>query len=415
MSVLLETSLGDVVIDTFFEIVPQPCINFIKLCKIKYYNDCEFFRVQSGFVAQTGDPLNSGEGGSSIYSQCVPSGSRYIPKVSTVRLTHLKKGTVSFTAAAPAPNLENVPSPSDNQNAHGSQFFISLADNLEYLDEQHTIFGYVAEGMDVIDKLATIPVDDNFRPLRLIRIRHTIILDDPFDDPLGLPQNVQSPEPSQIVPSNRLPSDDDGDDGTIPTDADETAAQARLEQLKAEQDEREARSRAEVLEIIGDIGDADLKPPENVLFVCKLNSVTEGEDLEIIFSRFGKCSAEVIRDHETGESLCYAFVEFESKSQCEKAYFHMDSALIDDRRVRVDFSQSVSKLWNASRRRRTRNHKSTAQRVSSTAVPKDNSKSQTAFLPQGNVIKKRSVKDDLETHAGGRTKMKKSRFDERKK
>lgn len=38
---------------------------------------------------------------------------------------------------------------------------------------------------------------------------------------------------------------------------------------------------------MGDLPDADIKPPENVLFVCKLNPVTTDEDLEIIFSRFG--------------------------------------------------------------------------------------------------------------------------------
>lgn len=48
---------------------------------------------------------------------------------------------------------------------------------------------------------------------------------------------------------------------------------------------KEAKSHAEVLEMIGDLPDADIKPPENVLFVCKLNPVTNDEDLEIIFSR----------------------------------------------------------------------------------------------------------------------------------
>lgn len=38
---------------------------------------------------------------------------------------------------------------------------------------------------------------------------------------------------------------------------------------------------------MGDLPDADVRPPENVLFVCKLNPVTTDEDLEIIFSRFG--------------------------------------------------------------------------------------------------------------------------------
>ena len=55
-------------------------------------------------------------------------------------------------------------------------------------------------------------------------------------------------------------------------------------------------------------------------------------------------SCEVIRDHKTGDSLQYAFVEFEDKDACEKAYFKMDNVLIDDRRIHVDFSQSVSKF-----------------------------------------------------------------------
>jgi len=108
--------------------------------------------------------------------------------------------------------------------------------------------------------------------------------------------------------------------------------------------ESEARSRSEVLEMIGDIPYADIKPPENVLFVCKLNPVTADEDLEIIFSRFGRIkSCEVIRDQKTKESLQYAFIEFEDRKACEDAYFKMDNVLIDDRRIHVDFSQSVSK------------------------------------------------------------------------
>ena len=55
-------------------------------------------------------------------------------------------------------------------------------------------------------------------------------------------------------------------------------------------------------------------------------------------------SCEVIRDRKTGDSLQYAFVEFEDKDACEKAYFKMDNVLIDDRRIHVDFSQSVAKF-----------------------------------------------------------------------
>lgn len=60
------------------------------------------------------------------------------------------------------------------------------------------------------------------------------------------------------------------------------------EQVEELRQEREAKARATILEIVGDLPDAEMAPPENVLFVCKLNPVTTDDDLEIIFSRFGK-------------------------------------------------------------------------------------------------------------------------------
>ena len=67
------------------------------------------------------------------------------------------------------------------------------------------------------------------------------------------------------------------------------------------------------------------------------------EDLELFFGRFGKIlSCEIIRDKKTGDSLQYAFIEFENQKDCEQAYFKMDNVLIDDHRIHVDFSQSVS-------------------------------------------------------------------------
>lgn len=60
------------------------------------------------------------------------------------------------------------------------------------------------------------------------------------------------------------------------------------EEILEMQKDKEAKTRATILEIVGDIPDAEIAPPENVLFVCKLNPVTNDDDLEIIFSRFGK-------------------------------------------------------------------------------------------------------------------------------
>lgn len=82
-------------------------------------------------------------------------------------------------------------------------------------------------------------------------------------------------------------------------------AQTKSEsELKAEKAEAEAKGRSMVLEMLDDLPEADIEPPKNVLFVCKLNAVTQSDDLEVIFSRFGKVvSCEVIRDWKTGDSL----------------------------------------------------------------------------------------------------------------
>jgi len=158
-----------------------------------------------------------------------------------------------------------------------------------------------------------------------------------LDDPKGLQFPDKSPEPSkeQLEGCFRIGADED-----INPDAD-----IAPEELREREEKKEASHQAQVLELIGDIPDKDVKPPDSVLFVCKLNSITTDEDLEIIFSRFGKIlSCEIIRDFKTGDSLQYAFIEFEAAEMCEKAYHKMDNVLIDDRRIHVDFSQSVSKL-----------------------------------------------------------------------
>jgi peptidyl-prolyl cis-trans isomerase-like 4 len=218
----------------------------------------------------------------------------------------------------------------------GSQFIITLGENIEQLDGKAAIFGEVAEGFDALEKINAAFVDQAGRPLQDIRILHTIVLDDPFDDVPGVEEPPSSPLPSaeqratvRIAYDEVLEQQDD---------------QEQMEKLRRE---REARAQALTLELIGDLPFADVTPPEQILFVCKLNPVTRDEDLELIFSRFGKIlSCEVIRDKKTGDSLQYAFIEFAKKEDCERAYFKMQGVLIDDHRIHVDFSQSVSKLSN---------------------------------------------------------------------
>lgn len=67
MAVAIETSKGDFVVDLFADKCPKTCFNFLKLCKVKYYNNSVFYNVQKNYIAQVGDPTNKGTGGSSIW------------------------------------------------------------------------------------------------------------------------------------------------------------------------------------------------------------------------------------------------------------------------------------------------------------------------------------------------------------
>ncbi|KAK1170823.1 peptidyl-prolyl cis-trans isomerase-like 4 [Acipenser oxyrinchus oxyrinchus] len=322
MAVLLETTLGDIVFDLYTEERPRASLNFLKLCKIKFYNYCLIHNVQRDFIIQTGDPTGTGRGGESVFSKLYGDQARFFEAEKVPRIKHKKKGTVSMV--------------NNGNDQHGSQFLITTGETVDYLDGVHTVFGEVTEGMDVLMKINEAFVDKDFLPFQDIRINHTVILDDPFDDPHGLPIPDRSPEPTkEQLDSGRIGADEDIDD----------AKGKSLEEVDEVIKEKEAKTQAILLEMVGDLPDADIKPPENVLFVCKLNPVTTDEDLEIIFSRFGLIkSCEIIRDSKTKESLCYAFIEFEKEEDCEKAYFKMDNVLIDDRRIHVDFSQSVAKI-----------------------------------------------------------------------
>lgn len=142
---------------------------------------------------------------------------------------------------------------------------------------------------------------------------------------------------------NNIGKSDDNEEKDNKENKDENYEMKITEELK----DKDAKASALTLEILGDIPDADMKPPENILFVCKLNPVTEEEDLKIIFSRFGNIkSCKIIKDKVTNNSLQYGFIEFEKKEDCLNAYFEMDNVVIDDRRIHVDFCQSLSKYKN---------------------------------------------------------------------
>jgi peptidyl-prolyl cis-trans isomerase-like 4 len=131
-------------------------------------------------------------------------------------------------------------------------------------------------------------------------------LDDPFSDPPGM---IKPPSSPTRPPDNSTRIAEDEDPlATLPEEEEE-----RIRREKA------AAASALTLEMVGDLPFANVRPPENVLFVCKLNPVTRDEDLELIFSRFGLImSCQVIRDKRTGDSLQYAFIEYDKREDAEQ-------------------------------------------------------------------------------------------------
>lgn len=178
MSVLLETSLGDLVLDLDVDRAPKVCLNFLKLCKTYKYNYCAFFSVQRNFLAQTGDPTSTGTSGSSIWSQLPRRSKDYTPQPFfkpevKAESKHTQRGTVSM---ALSPALDDL--------VAGSQFFVTLADNLDYLDGKHAPFATVVEGQEegeTLDKINAAFTDDKNRPMRDIRIKHVIVLGENHD------------------------------------------------------------------------------------------------------------------------------------------------------------------------------------------------------------------------------------------
>ncbi|XP_065559360.1 peptidyl-prolyl cis-trans isomerase sig-7-like isoform X2 [Artemia franciscana] len=322
MSVSFDTTLGRFTIDLFYVDSPKGCLNFMKLCKMKYYNFSLFHTVQHNFIAQAGDPTGTGKGGQSVYGLLYGEQAKYFEAELPPSRKHKSIGTVSLVNCG--------------DKKFGSQFFITLAENLDSLDEEHCVIGQVMTGLDVITKLNEAICDKENRPYQDIRITHTVILDDPFPDPEGFLAPDRSPEPTrEILQGGRIAPDEDINE----------FADRSQEEIEEYIKEKEAKAQATILEMIGDLPSVDVAPPENVLFVCKLNPVTTEDDLAIIFGRFGNIvSCEVIRDRETDKSLQYGFIEFDNPKSAEEAYFKMDNCLIDDRRIHVDFSQSVAHL-----------------------------------------------------------------------
>ncbi|MBR3461242.1 MAG: peptidylprolyl isomerase [Clostridiales bacterium] len=126
------------------DIAPATVKNFVDLASKGFYNGLIFHRVISGFMIQGGDPEGTGMGGPgySIKGEFTANGFRN-------DLKHTR-GVLSMARSM-------------DPDSAGSQFFIMHAD-YPYLDGQYAAFGKLIEGIEVVDKIASVKTDYNDRP-----------------------------------------------------------------------------------------------------------------------------------------------------------------------------------------------------------------------------------------------------------
>ena len=138
-----------------YSLTPKHRDNFVKLVNEKYYDGVRFHRVIEGFMIQTGDPYSRDTAKVDLWGQGGPD---YTVPAEFVNQYWHKKGAI---AAARKGDLANP-----KKASSGSQFYIVHDENAcLHLDGQYSIFGEVIDGLEVIDKIATVETDYYDRPM----------------------------------------------------------------------------------------------------------------------------------------------------------------------------------------------------------------------------------------------------------
>lgn len=139
--VVIETKFGNITLKFFPDSAPGHVKNFLDLAKSGFYDGTVFHRVIAGFMIQGGDPISKDPARRAAYGTGGPG---YTIKAEFNEKTH-KRGVLSMARMS-------------DPNSAGSQFFICVKD-YPSLDRQYTVFGEVVSGMEVADKIVTLPQD----------------------------------------------------------------------------------------------------------------------------------------------------------------------------------------------------------------------------------------------------------------
>ena len=135
----LQTSAGPVAVELHDEAAPKTVANFRKLASDGFYDGLTFHRVIPDFMIQGGCPEGTGTGG---------PGYTFEDEINDNKVV---RGALAMANAGPDTN--------------GSQFFIVTTDAAPWLDDKHTVFGRVSEGMDAVEAIEAAPTGAGDRPL----------------------------------------------------------------------------------------------------------------------------------------------------------------------------------------------------------------------------------------------------------
>ncbi|XP_039292291.1 RING-type E3 ubiquitin-protein ligase PPIL2 [Nilaparvata lugens] len=158
--VRLVTNFGPLNLELYCDVISKTCDNFIRLCDSGYYDNTKFHRSIRNFMLQGGDPTATGTGGQSIWGKPFEDDFRS-------HLNHVGRGVLSMANSGP--------------NTNTSQFFITYR-SCKHLDNKHTVFGRVVGGLDTLNAIEKVEVDNKDRPIEDIVIEKAQIFVDPFQE-----------------------------------------------------------------------------------------------------------------------------------------------------------------------------------------------------------------------------------------
>jgi cyclophilin family peptidyl-prolyl cis-trans isomerase len=140
----MRTTEGVIVFELFDDDAPETVANFKKLASEGFYDGLTFHRIIKDFMIQGGCPAGTGTG---------DPGYKFDDEINDHKVV---RGALAMANSGP--------------NTNGSQFFIVTTDAAPWLDGKHTVFGEVNGGMDVVDRIESVPTVGADRPVEPIMI-----------------------------------------------------------------------------------------------------------------------------------------------------------------------------------------------------------------------------------------------------